>query len=60
LPDLSPKQREAIELAYKNGYYKYPKQTDLDKLSKIMGVGKSTFQEHLKKAEGKLLPYLIE
>jgi len=60
LPDLSPKQKEAIELAYKKGYYKYPKKIDLNKLAKIMKVSKSTFQEHLKKAEGKLLPYLIE
>ena len=60
LPKLSPKQKEAIELAYKRGYYKYPKKTDLTQLAKIMKLGKSTFQEHLKKAEGKLIPYLIE
>jgi len=60
LPRLSPKQKQAIELAYKNGYYDYPKKTDLDKLAKLMKVGKSTYQEHLKKAEGKLLPHIIE
>ena len=60
LPKLSPKQREAIEFAYKRGYYEYPKKIGLDQLSKLMGIGKSTFQEHLKKAEGKLIPYLVE
>ncbi len=60
LPKLSPKQREAIELAYKEGYYEYPKKTDLNKLAKMMKVGKSTFQEHLKKAEKKIIPRLIE
>jgi hypothetical protein len=60
LPNLSKSQKNAIELAYKKGYYSYPKKTDLNELSKIMGVGKSTFQEHLKKAEGKIIPYLVE
>ena len=59
LPELSEKQKSAIELAYKKGYYSYPKKTDLNKLSKLAGLGKSTFQEHLKKAEAKLIPYLI-
>lgn len=60
LPNLSKSQKNAIELAYRKGYYSYPKKTDLNELSKIMGVGKSTFQEHLKKAEGKIIPYLVE
>lgn len=59
LPKISPKQKEAIELAYREGYYYYPKKTELNKLAKIMKIGKSTFQEHLKKAENKIIPKLI-
>lgn len=59
LPDLSPKQRRAIELAYREGYYKVPRKTNLDRLAKTVGVSKSTFQETLRRAESNILPYLV-
>ena len=59
LPKLSEKQREAVNLAYKKGYYEYPKKIDLGELAKLMSVSKSTFQEHLKRAEGKLIPRML-
>ncbi|MDP2925718.1 MAG: helix-turn-helix domain-containing protein [Nanoarchaeota archaeon] len=58
-PELPKKQKEAINLAYKLGYYQFPKKTDLNKLSKIAGISKSTFQENLKKAEARLMPLLL-
>jgi len=58
-PQLPKKQRQAIELAYKHGYYQFPKKTNLDKLAKMMGISKATFQENLKKAEAKLIPLLL-
>ncbi|MCD4666546.1 helix-turn-helix domain-containing protein [archaeon] len=58
-PTLPEKQKKAIELAYKLGYYKFPKKTNLDKLSKVSKVAKQTFQENLKKAESKLIPLLL-
>ncbi|PIN93699.1 hypothetical protein COU54_02190 [Candidatus Pacearchaeota archaeon CG10_big_fil_rev_8_21_14_0_10_31_24] len=60
MPKLSPSQKKAIDLAYSNGYYSYPRKTSLQKLSKISKLGVSTFQEHLRKAELKLLPIIIE
>ncbi|MGE0792732.1 MAG: helix-turn-helix domain-containing protein [Candidatus Woesearchaeota archaeon] len=60
LPELSLKQKKALELAVSQGYYDYPKKTDIHKLSKLMKISYSTFQEHLKKAEGKLLPTLFK
>ena len=58
-PQLPKKQRQAIELAYKHGYYQFPKKTNLDKLAKMIGISKATFQENLKKAEAKLMPLLL-
>ena len=58
-PQLPPKQKEAIELAYGGGYYQFPKKTNLDKLAKILGVSKATFQENLKKAEARIMPLLL-
>ncbi len=60
LPQLSDKQRQAILLAFQEGYYTWPKKTDFQKLAPKMNVSVATFREHLKKAEKKLLPDLIK
>ncbi len=60
MPDITEKQKEAIKLAYKNGYYSFPKHTDIQRLAKIAGMSPSTFQEHLRKAEQKLIPFFLE
>lgn len=60
MPRLSRGQKKAIELAYQNNYYSYPRKISLAKLAKLAGKGISTFQEHLRKAELKLLPVIIE
>ena len=59
-PKLSSKQKEAIELAVKEGYYNYPRKIDLEKLAKIKKVRRQTYQEHLRRAEKKLIPFLTE
>jgi predicted DNA binding protein len=58
-PKLPKKQKEAIELAYQEGYYSYPKKVNLDRLSQMVKVSKPTFQENLRKAESKLMPLLL-
>ena len=60
MPKLSRSQKKAIELAYLNGYYSYPRKITLEKMAKLAGIGTSTFQEHLRKAELKLLPVIVE
>ena len=57
---LTEKQKQAIETAYRAGYYEYPKRTDLRQLAKRAGISLTTFQEHLKKAENKLISAQIE
>lgn len=59
-PDLTDKQKQAIELAVKNGYYHVPRKTSVEKLAKFAGLSFSTFQVHLRKAEEKLIPYSFE
>ena len=59
-PKLSARQREAIELAVKSGYYNYPRRIHLEKLADISKVKRQTFQENLRKAEKKLIPFLTE
>ncbi len=59
LPKLSLKQEEAIKLAFKEGYYEYPKRTSLSDLAKLAKVSKVTFRENLRKAESKIMPLLV-
>lgn len=59
-PEISDKQKNALNIAIKNGYYNFPRKTDLNKLSEIAKTSKQTFQENLRKAENKLIPFLAE
>jgi len=54
-PELTAKQQRAYELAVENGYYEYPRNTELKVLAKKMGVAYATYQAHLRKAERALL-----
>jgi predicted DNA binding protein len=56
LPELTDKQKIAMDLAVDNGYYGFPKSINMEKLAKMMKVSYSTYQAHLKKAESKILP----
>jgi len=59
MPQLTKNQKQAIELAYKHGYYDFPRKVELSELSKLAKKSLSTFREHLRKAEKKLMPDLI-
>ena len=60
MPKLSSHQKKALELAYENGYYAYPRHISVKSLAKKAKLSLSTFQEHLRKAELRLLPQIIE
>ncbi len=59
-PELTEKQKKAIGLAVKHGYYNSPRKTTLKKLAKMADLSFSTYQVHLRKAEKKLIPYFFE
>lgn len=59
LPNLSEKQKQAMDLAIRAGYYNFPKKIRLIELANEMKVSYSTFQAHLKKAEKKLIPHIF-
>jgi len=56
-PELTDKQKQALALAIKNGYYDYPRKTSIEQLAKLSDLSFSTFHAHLRKAEAKLLPF---
>jgi predicted DNA binding protein len=59
MPNLTELQKQAIELAIQEGYYKTPRKIDLRKLAKLMSLSLSTYQQHLRTAEEKLIPNIL-
>jgi predicted DNA binding protein len=56
MPNLTDLQKQALELAVKEGYYETPKKTNLRALAKLSKVSLATYQKHLQKAESKVIP----
>ncbi|MHA2175698.1 MAG: helix-turn-helix domain-containing protein [Candidatus Hodarchaeales archaeon] len=57
--DLTSKQFKAITYAYKAGYYELPRAVRVDSLADEMNIHRRTFEEHLRKAERKIMRSLI-
>ena len=53
--DLTDRQLAALQLALERGYYEQPRGTSLRDIAGQTSVSKSTYEEHLRKAENKLL-----
>ncbi|MBS3072159.1 helix-turn-helix domain-containing protein [Candidatus Pacearchaeota archaeon] len=60
IPELTKKQKLALEIAINKGYYNYPKGVKMEDLARTMKISYSTFQAHLKKAEGKIMPSIYK
>ena len=60
MPELTDKQYNAFKLASEQGYYEFPRKTNLHKLAKLAKISRPTFEEHLRKAEIKLLKFMKE
>ena len=56
---LTPRQHEALLLAYMNGFYDWPRETTGEELAAEMDVTPATFHEHLRSAEEKLLSLIF-
>ncbi len=53
--DLTDRQLAALRLAFESGYYEQPRKTSLRELAERTSVARSTYEEHLRKAENKLI-----
>jgi len=60
MPELTEKQHNAFKTASRKGYYEFPRKTNLHKLAKLTNISRPTFEEHLRKAEIKLLRFMKE
>jgi len=57
--NLTEKQIEAMLTAHKHGYYDLPRRADAQAIATKEKVPRTTFQEHLKKAENKIVGALV-
>jgi len=57
--DLTERQIDAVLTAHRHGYYNLPRQADVQTIAEKEKVPRTTFQEHLKKAENKVLGGLV-
>jgi PAS domain S-box-containing protein len=59
-PDLTERQRQALEAAYRAGYFEWPRESTAQDVADLLGIAGSTFHAHLRKAEGELLSAFFE
>jgi len=60
LEELTPRQREVVETAYRSGYFDSPRRASGKELAEIFDFSNSTFHEHIRKAEQTLFENLID
>ena len=53
--DLTQRQREALEVAYRSGYFGWPRDSTAEEVADALDVAPSTLHSHLRKAEAAVL-----
>jgi hypothetical protein len=56
--ELTPKQQQALQIAFDHGYYQWPRKTNLNDLALASGCNRRTLQENLRRAESKVFNHL--
>ncbi len=57
--DLTTKQMDALLKAHRYGYYSSPREVTTESIARSLGVSRSTYEEHLRKAENRIMASLI-
>jgi predicted DNA binding protein len=60
LADLTDRQQEALEAAYRAGYFEWPRDSTAEDVADSLDISASTLHSHLRKAEGSLFAELFE
>lgn len=59
---MTDRQMESVLKAYDYGYYSSPREVTTDSIASSIGISRSTYEEHLRKAENRIMeaimPYL--
>jgi hypothetical protein len=57
--DITQKQADAVLKAHRYGYYASPRQITTEQVARGVGISRSTFEEHLRKAENQIMNALV-
>jgi len=60
LDELTDRQREVLEAAYRAGYYAWPRESTAEEVAAALDLAGPTFHGHLRKAERAMLSQLFE
>ncbi|MFC6827051.1 PAS domain S-box protein [Halopelagius fulvigenes] len=60
LDSLTERQRTALELAYRQGYFEWPRRNSGEDLAEILDVSPATFHQHLRASERKFLTAIFD
>jgi len=60
LAHLTDRQRAAVDVAYHAGFFEWPRDVSGEEVAATMGIAPSTFHQHIRKAENKVLGSVIE
>lgn len=60
LPTLTARQRDVLRAAHDAGYYRIPREVTTAELAETFDLDRRTVEEHLRRAENKLLGSLVE
>ena len=58
--DLTERQREVLAAAHEAGYFDHPKGANAGEVAASLGIGRSTFTEHLAAAQRKLFGAMLD
>ena len=59
LDELTVRQREVLETAYRAGYFSWPRESTAEEVAEALGIARSTVHAHLRKSEQTILSELL-
>jgi len=60
MDDLTDRQQEALETAFRDGYFEWPRESNAEEVAESMDITSPTLHNHLRKAQNKVLAGILE
>ncbi|RQH02469.1 helix-turn-helix domain-containing protein [Natrarchaeobius oligotrophus] len=57
---LTDRQMEALVAAHEHGFYEIPRENTSEEVAETLDLSRRTFEEHLRRAEGKVIGEILE